>query len=652
MEPPDADQPDTRPLRWWALLGITALAILLTLWTWHKWDAAWIERSEAFFPPEWSGEDLETLAWQYPVYRSNDSYQWVHLADALAQGNRLPLRHRFDEGPPEGRPTRWHSGLAHLLSASGRLVAAIQDWPAERGIHRTAHWLGALIHLCALIGGTLLISTLAGRRAALLFAGLYLFNAAIAWDFAFSRLDHEAVFQFFFLFHLIGLAGVLKKNTKHPNRWALLAGIPAGFCWWISATVMTALSVPTTLGLLIECQRRRGLDTPNAALARSLRIWGASAAAMILFFCLFDARLSSTASIATLHPIFIPAQAGAALVCLAALRRDRARRVVTLIIGLICGLGPLAWLVIHGADAHPWLDPMMRRLHDHIVEFQSPFTNGLWAQAESVQALLLAALALFALSRHGLKAGLQQPLRAPRASECALQGVHRPRQNSLRACWLFIPLTVGLLILSLLQARWLGLAASASALALCLHLPRAKYAPVWALSLGLLLLSASTWAYKWITIEKNPGRIFVTDLMLQVGARDINLNLQRLAGDETIHVAMPYAFAATSALFPEVHPIGTFYWENATGIRASADFFAGRATDAPIDYAVVQGGIQGAPFAKLANWVARGDDSADSIGASLAWRLSSRPKTAGWVEVPFHGTFGNQQFSVRIFHPR
>jgi hypothetical protein len=169
------------------------------------------------------------------------------------------------------------------------------------------------------------------------------------------------------------------------------------------------------------------------------------------------------------------------------------------------------------------------------------------------------------------------------------------------------------------------------------------------LAYGLLLLSLGTWAHKWSQIEETPGQIFVTDLMLQVGARDINLNLQKLSEGETIHVAMPYAFAATSALFPEIHPIGTFYWENTKGIAASTKFFAGLNNDTPTDFAVVQGGRQGGPFAKLANAVAQDDTSPATIESSRAWQLSTQQNPQGWSEIPYYGTFESQQFSARIF---
>ena len=615
MEPASDTTTYQSSRQWGLILGLCLILATLSIWSWQKWDAVWIERSESFFPPEWQDEEMENLAWKYPIYRSNDTYQWVHVADALAQGNSTPLYHRFDEGLPEGRPNRWHSGLARLLSIGGSLVATIQDWPTQRGIHHLAHWLGSAIHILAILLGAFFISLLAGRRATLLFAGLFFFNAAIAWDFAFSRLDHEAVLQFFFLFHLLGLVGLSEQEGKYRSKWALLAGVSAGFCWWISATVMSALSIPITLGLALECYRQR--NATGSEMAKAITTWGGSAAGAICLLGFFDGRIHLTPSIATIHPIFIFVQLGAALFCLALLQQSRVKQGLSLGIGLLCGLSPIAWLLIYKAEAHPWLNPMMRRLHDYIVEFQSPFSNGLWPQAESLQAVAVALLAIFALSR------------------------------SKKA--LFVCLVASLLALALIQTRWLGLLAAASTVVLCLSLRRESISMLTYLGYGLLLLSLGTWAHKWSQIKEKPGQIFVTDLMLQVGARDINLNLQKLSEGETIHVAMPYAFAATSALFPEIHPIGTFYWENTKGIAASTDLFAGLKADTPIDFAVVQGGRQGAPFAKLANAVAQDDTSPATIEASQAWQLSTQQNPEGWNEIPYYGTFDSQQFTVRIF---
>ncbi|WPJ93942.1 hypothetical protein SH580_10885 [Coraliomargarita algicola] len=385
-----------RPLAWWLVLCVGLILSILSYWTWQKWDTVWIERSESFFPPEWQNEDLDTLAWKYPIYRSNDTYQWVNVADALATGDRTPLYHRVDEGLLEGRPNRWHSGLARLLSTGGSLVASMQDWPTQRGIHHLAHWLGAAIQILAITLSCYLVSRLANPLSAVLFAALYYFNAAIGWDFAFSRLDHEASFQFCFLFNLLGIAGLCTQQGPERKYWALLAGISAGFCWWISATSMTALSALTTLGLAFECNRSRQLAHPD--MSQAILYWGASAAATIGLLCLCDGRLNLTPSIATIHPIFILVQMGAALFCLALLQQGTpTKRALTFGLSLCLGLSPLLWLYIYQAEAHPWLDPMMRRLHDTIIEFQSPLSNGLWSQAESLQAAATTALALFVL---------------------------------------------------------------------------------------------------------------------------------------------------------------------------------------------------------------------------------------------------------------
>jgi len=51
-----------RPLHWWLVLSVGLLLSALTLWSWQKWDAVWIERSESFFPPEWQNKEIENLA--------------------------------------------------------------------------------------------------------------------------------------------------------------------------------------------------------------------------------------------------------------------------------------------------------------------------------------------------------------------------------------------------------------------------------------------------------------------------------------------------------------------------------------------------------------------------------------------------------------
>jgi len=53
-----------RPLTKWLFVSVGVLLVVLSLWTWQKWQTVWIEPSEAFFPPEWQRADFEILAWR------------------------------------------------------------------------------------------------------------------------------------------------------------------------------------------------------------------------------------------------------------------------------------------------------------------------------------------------------------------------------------------------------------------------------------------------------------------------------------------------------------------------------------------------------------------------------------------------------------
>jgi len=356
-------------------------------------------------------------------------------------------------------------------------------------------------------------------------------------------------------------------------------------------------------------------------------IWVSSAAFLSSLFALLDGRMIWSVSISSLHPIHLIAQIGAGLFLFAIAKRSLTLRYLWLFIGLASGLLPLIWLLTHDSSAHVWLDPFLRRIHGHIVEFQGPFENGLWSIRENWHAFLCATVAIVAVFK--IK-------KSPVGKFC-------------------IPTITLLTILSLLQTRWLGLLATSSCLCIAIALPQAKR--LWIAGLALSLLFFSNWIIHWTQIEKSPDQIFMTDMILQVSARDVNLNLAELTSEQTI-VAMPYAFAPTSALFKDVHPLGTFYWENREGLFASSILFAdSNESDAKrvieeydIDYLLVQGGALGAPFAKLVTESVTSSDEPNRIKASLAWRLSTRRVPPSWLEeLPIYGTFTPEQIHFRLY---
>ncbi|MGJ8637907.1 MAG: hypothetical protein ACSHYA_00815 [Opitutaceae bacterium] len=613
-------------LHWSAGILLMVILGVLTIWSWQKWDTVWVERSESFFPPEWQNEDLEALAWKYPVYRSNDTYQWVYLADSLANGNKEVLRHRSDEGLANGRPNAWSSSLAHLLNLTGKIHASIQDWPVERGIHASAHWLGSVLLLFTAGLGMYLVSRLAGAGAGGLFAALYFFNAAISWDFGFSRLDHESLFQLCFLLQVLGLAGTLQANNRTPKLWILLAGFGTAGCWWISSTVQVAVSVFSMLACLCVSGTNK---EPKPKTAFALLVSGGVCALVIILACFIEQRSPMKPSLSSLHPIFAITQLGACAVCCASMLPRTMGKRLLFCAGLLAGMTPLFWIGIHQEAAHTWFDPTIRQVHAYIVEFQSPFLNGSWRTALFAHSTLTLTFLL-----------LTSPWK------------HRIGR-------FFTIISLCLLVLALMQTRWLGLLASISTIGLCLSFPAKRQ--YFAIGIVAMLVWTFTWIWTWNRIETKPGRMFVTDMFLQIGARDLNLNLKRRADKTPSIVAIPYAFAATSALFDTVHPLGTFYWENRDGIEASARLFASQddhdarllVQEHQIKYLIVQGDQLGNPFVEMVAWTALEDKSENVQKASLAFRLSNVTNIPDWCEqVPFWGTFDPNRISMRIYRVR
>lgn len=610
----------SRPLRSATLTALLyTFLVLLSLWSWTKWQNVWVERSEGFFPPEFGQiHDLDELAWRYPVYRSNDSYHWVANAAALSAGDSSRLHHYMDEGPQaSGRANAWHSGLTRYLETGGRMLAAYNDWPTLRGITSFAHWAGSPLLLGCVLLGAILIQRMAGSFAGLVFMALYFFSPAIAWDFHFSRIDHESCFQIAVLLQALGLIGCLQGRSHY---WGVCAGIGSGIGWWIGATPQAAIGLCLCFAVVVQSL----LHDTQPRTAKSLLIWGMSGSVCMLLLGSLDARWSHTYGLSAWHPVYALAQLACGLVAYACYQRKPAAGCVAVILGL----SPLILLLTHGGDTHVWLDPFMRRLHGFIVEFQSPFSNGLWSQWNSLATALAALLATYGLVRA------------------------RPQARAFLAI-----LLAALAILALLQTRWLGLLASVSVITIAMSLSKTSNGhKIATLVFGSVLIVS--WILTWTRIEAKPGKLFVADLFLQTGARDICLNLDyqlNSTQQSDAVVALPFSFAPVAARFDEIHPLGSFYWENRDGLYEASKLYASTNDAAALQqckqqgirYIVVQRMQLGDSFAQL---TLQALDAEQRLESSLAWRLSHGNGLPTWcTEVPFYGTFDPARFSARIY---
>jgi hypothetical protein len=608
---------------------------LLALWSWQKWNQVWVQNSHTYFPfQQMSAEDSEDLSWRYPIYRSNDTYQWVYTADSLARGHPAALRYRLNEGPDSGRANSWSSGLAHLLHFGGARLAAWQDWPTIRGIHHLSHWLGTLLLLSIITIMGLLLLRIHTLSTAVIFALLYFFTPAIAWDFSFSRIDHDVLFQISLILQAIGLFQLYNPNTQHLHRWAVAGGIGAGLAWWTGATVQSAIGCLILLASLIARSHKKEASDPLETLSNNPWItWGITATFALAACILLDHRWQFIDSINALHPIFIFAQIGAALVSAIGLRPSTRIKQCVLIFAFILGLAPVYWIALKGGNAHVWFDPLQLRFHQVIVEMQSPIQNQLWKTPEFCSLALISIAALITTRWR------------------------MPSQRGLAV------LMLGLTVLSLLQTRWIGLAATVGVLALCLNPLVATAHPEQRLQrlkfICALLISAFAifWVQHWRSITTKPGTRLITDFYTQIAGRDVNFNIDAYCGHQPTRVILPMDFTLASTLFENVYPLGTFYWENKAGLSAACALYSATShTEAEaivrhhnIQYIAVSRLQLGIPFANLANEIYNGSAAAP-VESTLAWQLSFGKNIPEWCEeLPYYGSIDPRTFSARIY---
>lgn len=620
-------------------LLVWALAGLGWLWSGEIWNEVWVERTDSAFPPEWRliGQTNQ-LANEQPIYRENDTFYWV----AFTLDKHLGGDHRWTDldGPEEGRPIAWNRGLMEVLIVAGRLAAAVQGIPVEEGIRQAGHWLNPLLGWLAIGLAGAFILRYFGLGPACLFLALAFFHPSLQWVFAYSRTDHHVLQALVLWLQLIGVTGLFSDQARRARNSAILLGVATAGGFWISATVQVVASAAITAALSLCAlwqsfrHRRRANDLASKAarknahpsLPQGALHWGITGAIGIWIFCWYQIGFTlPNYGLSAIHPLYGLVILGAGLfvhgVVTGATKFPSLRSMILPGVGLLLGLSPLVFLLLHGAEAHVWFDSVVARLHDDIVEYQSALSNQSWKSPVVWAAFLSLGLAI-ATWRSS-------------SAHSALAGVG-----------LFF------FLLCLWQERWVNEVAVVSVFLLATTARKWLAYTGW----GIALLFGMLWLQTWQTLPEKPGVSFSSDLLLRVLGRDIALNLQAHAEGEAHRAAIPHTFAPQALSVPGVQPIGSLYWENAEGIRILAELYA--ETDdrkafetvrrERIRFIVVQ--PRNRRFAEQMVWTAHGLKDPTIIEQSLALRLSEERGLPTWLRpLPFSGTFLPERVDARIY---
>lgn len=495
-----------------------------------------------------------------------DELHWIAHAQIMESGGALRLRHVNYDNAPEGRPAHWSAPYGWWI----RALARIDSWASGRAlplaIESAALYANAVLAALAMAGLAFAAARRFGALAAsaviLGFVGIMPFRDV----FVFSSGDHHAAATLSAVTLVFGLAVAASRIDASGRAWWIISGAAGGLGLWVSAVSLAPVIAAAHAGAfaIVWLERRNWDADETKRFASRWRLWAASGAATSLAAYLIEYAPSDfSMRLEVNHPFYAMAWLGGSEVlrgfarCLAG---DRKRGSIQAIAGGVLIL-PLPLSVFVAGDAvYRVADPFLWALHErYIVEFQS------MAAYLSAQPSWLRSAALcvpFALLLTGALA-----FRWTRSADRRL-----PLALALG------PAAI-LSALALFQVRWwgeaggllAGLAAAACFAADGAPAPRARW-----LKIAIVAMLAPGCIWNVAATFREPP--LIKQAANRIAERGVAHFLrERAPEDDVVVLASP---DATSAFMYHggLRGIGTFYWENAEGLRRAAQMF-GAATD-------------------------------------------------------------------------
>jgi hypothetical protein len=555
-----------------------------------------------------------------------DGYQWVLQTEyGLAAGE--PRVHWVDyDGPSGGRATNWNSLLRWWLTAMAWVEHVAHRVALPQAVERAFPWANTALMALLLLALTPPIRRRFGRAPAALFALLFVTAYPFYEQFAVGYFDHHALASGLtlvtVLFALAGGAGWVRRDPsppdrddapshalrewlpslRHARRWMIASGLAGGAGLWISASTQVPALVGIASGALVATLAFARPDAANAVgrIEPGLwRTWGiAGALASCAFFLLEYAPSNIALRLEVNHPLYALAWlAGGDLLARLATRRtadvppprgDRfAMALDAAAIALVPFLAityPAAWVIRPGT--------LVAAIHAvNIIEFQSVFARWHdWTWAERAAGLsMLPPLVLLPSVWVVAARVFSPPLRAlvvlslaPALIVTGL-GIWQTRWLG-NACGLWLPTLVALLTALRLGGPMPGASrvrrALLGAVIVLAVLPFPTYAAVIWSKIGLL----------------QPAR--PSDVK-QLVTRDVAHMLRARLGATRGFVASTPTTSTWLTYFGGMRSLGTLYWDNATGLAATAEILG---AVPPYDVARTAVRTQGITHLVLFSW--------------------------------------------------
>ncbi len=578
-----------------SLRGAACAIVLLLLAAWYA-GMAWmtdrgvrrVEAATTLSPP--TPDPAEP--WRARrFFIDPDSYAWLSYARDLRASSHVRVRRTLADNAPFGREVHWAQGPIWMLAGLA--------WALERagGLSPPLALECAGRMLMPAVGFVFSASVFLflARRRRLFFAFLAAVPMAVCTSYNFHTLrpDHHG-FQIALIVAALlgwleggmgwirmraadGSGGAGLPTYRSARRHFIWAGVFSGMALWLGATVFAFALFAFAIGTAFVLGTARAAETKGAVLCPDLfRWWGAAGAATSLFFYLAEYAPSHFAMrLEANHPLHALCFLGVAegLRALARWKQDRASFGWTDALPAAAGIlaaAVLPALLLFGPES--WVlprSPFMLRLHGRfIVEFRSLWESGAWSNHFDHLPLLLAGAVAGGWSAVLLVRGrIPFSRRAPVLFSCFVSLYYFLLScGQVRWVQFLNPCLVLLIAHGWLAACGSGCETSA-----------ARAGRWGCLLAGLLALApAAGSAAEQVWAVRRLNRVErMSDLWLRMMLQR-NFLLEAKAAvppGRPFRWMLPVELAPAAYYFGAGSAVGSLYWENAEGLRATAEFF-------------------------------------------------------------------------------
>lgn len=234
-----------------------------------------------------------------------DALTWTRHTLTLVENDQTRIRRTDIDNAPFGREVHWCSGFAWVLAGGGWVRHLVTGEPLAPAIEGAREWLNLILFAAFLIALSLHVARRAGVALAVVLAAAMFGNTDFYSTFAPAFFDHHGILSTANLGAVLGAvfmgagwwktpggagASLLPSDEAQARRGAIFSAVCAAIGIWVSAaSVLPAVPFIGVAGILATWLHGRTLRKDGAEFSPGVwRLWGRLGGALCLGFYLLE----------------------------------------------------------------------------------------------------------------------------------------------------------------------------------------------------------------------------------------------------------------------------------------------------------------------------------------------------------------------------